>query len=101
MGFNNRVLGDPNGLRYTRQPRCIIRVRGSFGTVPAGHLAAFRQDNLTSISAAASDKKRRPEGRRELDREEVELNREPVQYGRSRDDRDMHPFGLIVNLNNC
>jgi Tol biopolymer transport system component len=25
MGFNNRVLGDSNGLRYTRQPRCIIR----------------------------------------------------------------------------
>jgi hypothetical protein len=27
MGFNNRVLGDSNGLRYTRQPRCIIRAK--------------------------------------------------------------------------
>src|SRR5512132_3615800 len=24
-GFSNRILRDSNGLRYTRQPRCIIR----------------------------------------------------------------------------
>ena len=25
IGFDNRILGDSNGLRYTRQPRRIIR----------------------------------------------------------------------------
>jgi hypothetical protein len=27
LRFNNRTLRDSNGLRYTRQPRCIIRVK--------------------------------------------------------------------------
>ena len=26
-GFDNPILGDSNGLRYTRQPRRIIRAR--------------------------------------------------------------------------
>jgi hypothetical protein len=25
-GFSNRILGDSNGLRYIRQPPCIMRV---------------------------------------------------------------------------
>ena len=29
IGFSNRILGDSNGLRYTRQPRCINRASPS------------------------------------------------------------------------
>ncbi len=33
IGFDNRILGDSNGLRHTRQPRRIIRVSTCLGLI--------------------------------------------------------------------